>query len=341
MRVLVACVAESNAHFAARVETLLLSMRRLGGQLADAPVVVNVVGQADAEFTERVEKLGGRIRSVSRFLDDPRRIAGPSNKLRMLELAREEQFDVLLAVDCDVAFAGDPTGQIPRDVVAAAPPDIDPLTEAEWQRLFAALELEPGGRVLEATMGARVPEYFNSGVVCVPAEQCEELLARWALAVDELLALYRDRPDSVPEGRRYFLDQFALMKALRTGIPHRPLSSALNFPTHVRVSSPAALASEPAILHYHGELDEHGFLLAPRSQIARPAAERVNVERARALGLPYSGLGTRPARERLVRRREEWRTAVAAASWYESPPVRGARGAARWIRATSSRSRAR
>lgn len=334
MRVLVACVAESTPQFAARVETLLLSIRRLGGQLADAPCVVNVVGQPDAEFARRIEMLGGRVRCVSRFLDDPRPIAGPANKLRMLELVREERFDVLLAVDCDVAFAGDPTRCIPHDVVAAAAPDVDPLTDAYWQRLFAALDLDPGLRAMRTTTGSPIYEYFNSGVLTVPSFLCEPLLERWTRAVSELTALLRDRPDVIPETRHFFLDQFALMKALRSDIPHRQLESALNFPTHVPVSSSPALASEPLVLHYHAEIDEQGFLLEPLSPVARPAAQRVNVARAGALGLSYDGLRGRSRGERIARRAGALRDAMATRAWYESRTVRR-------IRATSSRSRGR
>ncbi len=301
-RVLLACVGEDTPPFHARIEDLVASARALGGALADAPVVVSTVGSADPAFERRLEALDAEVRVVERVLDDG---APHANKLRMLELASRGDFDILLAVDCDVAVAADPTPLVSSDAVAVVPADTDPLSERQWRRLLAGLDLDLRERTVNAsTTGRPMYPYFNSGVVAVPRELCADLLGSWREALERLERLWRRQPAVIPRAKRFFADQYALMAALQR-VPWLQASRELNFPTHVELEENTVSGLRPALLHYHGALDSLGFLLMPRSAVAAEAADRVNRERALRRGLSYPGLrrpAMRPATARILAR---------------------------------------
>jgi hypothetical protein len=298
-RMLLACVAEDRPKFHARVETLIGSARRLGGSLADSPMIVNMMQSADPAFVRRMEALGAEVRIVGRTDDG---YTAHSNKLRMLELDGRDDFDIMLAVDCDIAVADDPARLVSSDAVSVVPADMDPLSDVEWRDLLAALEIEPGVRSVRATTTGRpMYPYFNSGVVAVPRALCPDLLAAWNDALRDLRDIYERRPSVVPRKRRFFADQYALMAALRRGLPFVVAGPELNFATHVTLDDATVDGLRPALLHYHDEADDEGFLFQPRSIVARAAVERVNTSRAAALGLVYGGLRGRPRRSRAHR----------------------------------------
>jgi hypothetical protein len=303
-RLLLTCVAEDTPGFHARVETLVGSARRLGGSLAGRPIVVNMVDGADPAFVRRMEAAKAEVRVVPRVTDGGFAYA---NKLRMLELHERDDFDVLLAVDCDIAVAGDPASHVPDDAIGVVPADLDPFTDRQWRRIFDGLGSDPGPRSLRATASGRpIYPYFNSGVVAVPRRLCAELCTAWTQALRDVDDLWRRHPGTVPPGKRFYADQLALAVALWRGLPWTVASRELNFATHVPLHGPTVRGLRPVLLHYHTEVDERGFLLRPRCPVAEPAAERVNRSRAQALGLPYDGLERRPVSDRArraVRRR--------------------------------------
>lgn len=308
MRLLLSCVAEDRPEFHTRVETLVGSARRLGGSLSRSPVVINMLQSADPAFVRRVEALGAEVRVVSRFSDGH---TAHANKLRMLETHDHDDFDVLLAVDCDIAVADDPASLVSGDAITVVPADRDPLTEPQWRELLAGLAIEPGTRSVRATMtGHPMYPYFNSGVVAIPRGLCAELLAAWTHALSDLDGLRRRQPNVVPRTKRFFADQYALMAALRRGLPWTVASPELNFATHVALHGATVDGLHPALLHYHDEFDSEGFLFRPHSTAAKTAADRVNRSRAEAIGLSYRGLRMRPLHSqvnRAVRRLAESR----------------------------------
>lgn len=322
MRTLVSCVTEPRPAWLDRVEALALSLRAFGGSLAQAPLVVNVVGGIDGDRSARLEELGARVRVV-----EPVDERHPhTNKLRMLELHRELDFDVLLALDCDIVVAGDP-GHGRTDSVGVKPADVDPLAGRHWRRLFRALGIEPSGKpVVASTSGRSMYPYFNSGVLLVPRSLCGELERAWPARSAELSGLLQREPFLIPPPAHFYVDQLALSVALGD-LPWHALPVGFNFPTHLPVSRTVLAASPPpALLHYHGELDGAGFLLRPRCAAAAEAVERVNAARAQALGLSYERAGSRPrlARIRLATERRLWR-AAASRRLYHAEPIRRVR----------------
>lgn len=292
-RLLLSCLSEDRPEFHARVELLVGSARRLGGSLSASPIVVNMLASADPSFVRRLEALDAEVRVVER-------LGGPTahaNKLRMLAVEDRDDFDVLLAVDCDIAVAGDPAALVSTEAIGVVPADMDPLSERQWRRLFAGLALDCQERSLRANITARpLYPYFNSGVVAVPRELCAGLHAAWTQAVSDLEELWKRHPRTTPRSKRFFCDQYALMAALARGLPWVAASPALNFATHVELAEATVSGVEPVLLHYHAAVDADGFLLRPRSPVAESAAQWVNRNRAEALGLAYRGLRSAPNR---------------------------------------------
>lgn len=303
-RVLLTCVAEDNAGFRTRVETLVDSVSALGGPLAECPMVVNMVGSVDAAFASRMEAAGVEVRIVERVVHGG---VAHVNKLRMLELHERKDFDVLLAIDCDIVVARDPLPHLPTHAVGAVPADLDPFTESQWRGIFAGLETDPGPRsVVATTTGKPMYAYFNSGVIAVPRPMCADLFDGWMQALRDLDALWLREPGLIPRAKRFYTDQLGLSVALWRGLPHTPVTRELNFATHVPLHKPTVDGLRPVLLHYHAEVDDAGFLLRPRCPVAEPAAERVNRLRAQALDLPYTGLRARPLGDRARRFSQRW-----------------------------------
>ena len=128
--VLFSCVAGA-ARWIPRVEDLVFSVRRFGGSCSDAPFVVNFVGEIPDRAGRVLADLGADARTVEPIPGQP-----TANKLRMLDLHRSAEFEVLVALDCDTVVVADPRPQIPSSAIGAKPADSDPFTHRDWRRLY-------------------------------------------------------------------------------------------------------------------------------------------------------------------------------------------------------------
>jgi hypothetical protein len=291
-RFLLSCVSEDRSAYHTRVENLVGSARRLGGSLAGSPIVVNMVDSADPAFVRRMEALDAEVRVVPPISHGG---VAQANKLRMLEIHEREDFDILLAVDCDIAVAEDPTSHLCDNAISVVPADTDPFPDDQWRQIFAGLALERPERSERATTTGRpMYPYFNSGVIGVPRCLCADLLSAWMQALKDLDELWQRQPKMIPRRRRFFTEQLGLSVALWRGLPWSVASRELNFPTHVALHGPTVQGLRPALLHYHSEADDEGFLFRPRSPVAESATDRVNRSRAEAMNLVYERLRRRP-----------------------------------------------
>jgi hypothetical protein len=283
-RILFSCLSESDPEWLRGVTGLVSSLRRFGGSSSSDRFVVNYVDRVPAEAEEALSGLGAETRRVEGLRD-----RGPQNKLRMLDLHQDYDFDVLVALDCDTAVVEDPAPHIPGGAIGAKPVDRDPISRRDWRRLYGALPSAGWDA------GEGIPPCFNSGVLTVPRSLCEPLRREWLSAHDEVAAALGSDSRLIPRHLHFFSDQFSLALCLaRSGLDVDPLPPTMNFPTHVSVPDPAAGAGgEPIILHYHRAIDRRGFLYRPRSPLAAEAAERFNRARASDLGLDYPGLRSR------------------------------------------------
>jgi hypothetical protein len=289
-----ACVAERGDRWFARVRNLVLSIRRLGGRAAGAPIVAHFVEGVDDTHRRALEDLGADVEVVARV--DPE--YPYANKLRMFQTGPRPGTDCLVALDCDVAVVDDVTPFLSAESICVKPADCDFLTEAQWQAVFTDLGVaEPPRATVTTTFHQVTYPYFNSGVVIVPATLGSSLADRWLDCIHRLGLLRARRPDIGPLA--LYTDQVALACALAAGPdPVRLLPVGMNFPTHVRVHPAYVAEAFPVrVIHYHDNVDARGFLVPTTYRQANAAVDRFNRERSAALGVAYQGLGRASATE--------------------------------------------
>ena len=301
-------MSEVQPRWLRRVRDLVLSVRWFGGAYGDSRFVANFVGaEPPADYLAELGELGAEVRVVESV--DTR--FPLINKLRMLELDQETDFDVLVGLDCDLVVVDDFSAAVPASSIGAKPADYDLFSDREWRRLYETAGLRPPPKALRATSsGAAIGPYFNTGVVTVPKELCGELRRHWGDRHRELMALLARDPHSIrPDLHAYVWDQVAFALALATArLPWAALPVGMNFPCKVPVHRSALLDSpKPMILHHHGRVEQDGFLRRPRSPAAIDAAKRFNAVRAERLALPYAGLRRKPARTTKKRLRDRLR----------------------------------
>jgi hypothetical protein len=315
-RVLFSCVAENRPSWFRRVQNLVLSIREFGGHLAGAPIVVNLVEGADPRFARWLERAGAAVRVVDP-VDTVHRYA---NKLRMLELHEQAEFDVLVALDCDVVVLGDVTEFLATDTIGAKPVDCDMLTDSEWHRIFGTAEVRVPARTMVTTsFGQPTYRYVNSGVLLVPRDLCAPLRALWSRFLTRLRVVYDADPGL--SLRRKYNDQLALTCAIEAGgLPIRSVPVSMNFPTHIGVH-PAFLdqVEDVRVVHYHTGVDRRGFVVASRYPSVNRRLDRFNRRRAEILRIPYGRLPSPSFGERVRRR-------LAGQPWYHTAPVERVKG---------------
>jgi hypothetical protein len=297
-RLVVSCVAENRAEWHTLVYNLALSCMTTRSTY---PVrfVANFVDKVDLGARRRIEDLGGEVRVVA-CVDRRHRYL---NKLRMLELAATEDFEVLVALDCDTIVVRDLSPHVSLESVGAKPADVEILTPEQWRRLYSALGLSPPTAKYVATIsGAPMGPYFNSGVLLIPRRYCGLLLDAWTDMNERVLRVYRDHPGTVPRQSRVFLDQYSLACALAaTATPVRALPAELNYPAHLPVHPAARGDIEPVIAHYHRNITANGFLTRSCNDELNPYLHAFNVRRSAALGISYRRLPGLPPKERAGR----------------------------------------
>jgi hypothetical protein len=306
-------VAEAGDAWFREVSNLVLSVRRFGGALAEAPIVAMFVERVDPDHEAALGDQGVEVRVVDRF--DPRSPA--SNKLRMLELADTHRFDTLLAIDTDTLVMGDIAAFFSTSAIRVKPENHSPYSPAAWAGIYEALAVPPPSRsTVMTSTGELSSPYFNSGVVLVPRDRCGDLLEAWTKAVHDVLDLYDDHPELVPPPERHWTNQLALAVALAgAGLPVDPLPVGLNLSTTVRVHPMFRhQVVPPFVLHYHNEITSTGFVQRSRNGTLNPFIDAFNRARADAFGLQYTGLPRPPLARRVLRR-------VEGTVWYEHPAV--------------------
>jgi hypothetical protein len=324
-RVLFSCVSENEPTWFTKVHNLVLSIRSFGGSLAEAPVVVNFVDDVTPEYSEALEDMGASVRIVTPPAPEHRY----ANKLRMLELAEEFDFDVLVALDCDVIVVDDIAEFLPDGVVRGKPADCDFLSDGQWRRIFATLSLPvPDKTCVTTTFGQRTYPYLNSGVLLVPRDMCAKLFSLWVKFVFDLDKVYAMHSDIAL--RRKYNDQIALTCAVIAGdVPVQSLPVSMNFPTHIDVH-PAFVRRLTTVhlVHYHQALDELGFIRGSKYPAVNSCLDRFNRRRAEALNLSYQRLAP-PSLDARIRQE------LASSRWYHKDGVeRVKRGAKRILART-------
>lgn len=262
-------------------------------------MVAHFVAGVEPRFVEELKRLDVITRVV-----DPMPGAGPANKLRMFESEPEDDFDLLVALDCDVIVSRDFTDRLASAAIGVKPVDFDRLKQRDWRKLCAAAAIEAGEEEMlrATTTGRNTPPYFNSGVITVPRPLCAHLRGSWMHSYEWLRARLAEDPHLLPRHLHWFSEQISLALAIRAAaLPWEALPPEMNFPTHV---SGEPGGGDPYVLHYHGQIDREGFLIPPLHGPARAQAEQFNQERASYLGLEAPAVASPVRAPRFARRRQ-------------------------------------
>ncbi|MBS4222083.1 hypothetical protein [Lederbergia citrea] len=250
-KILISCVGENTDKFNFRVLTLFKTLKKYGGKLVEAKSIANFVQSVDPHVEKELQNIGVKVNIVEPFIQG----YPYANKLRMLEM--KEEYDVLLALDCDLVVAKDFSSEISSNFIQACTPYMDPLTIEEWENLFSHFNLKlPSERYELLGPNRETISYFNSGVVAIPKIYNDKLLTSWKKYIHALLKL-----DSLSKVRT-FTDQIALSLALADeGIPNKTFPIEMNFPIHNRIQSkfnPDKI--DPYIIHYHNRVTKKNLI---------------------------------------------------------------------------------
>jgi len=268
--VVIGCVAENHPRHLAQARRLVRSLRWFGGSLAGARMLVCVVDGIAPAAREELEREGAEVRTVERF--DTRN--GNANKLQLYPEALATGAEGILLLDCDTVFVADPLPLLVSGAVQAKIADVASVTHEVFLRLFRHYGLSLPSRRYRTTLdGQRSTLYCNTGMVFLTRELAREFVPVWRewnvriLAVLDLLG---------PCAHHCHQASFSLAMAAHP-VPFAAAPLALNFPLHLPRAAPALLAVDPAILHYHDEVDAAGCLLPsdyPRAQARIEALNR-------------------------------------------------------------------
>src|SRR6188472_800738 len=136
-KLLISCVGENDELYTAEVLLLFKTIKKFGGNVAaNAILVANFVKSIDPTIRQNLEDLGVKVRIV-----EPAEHAREttSNKIRMLEMDDDYDYDVLIALDCDTAIVRDFSSEINPQFFQALPSD---FWVPQWQKLFSYFNLE-------------------------------------------------------------------------------------------------------------------------------------------------------------------------------------------------------
>jgi hypothetical protein len=247
-KIIISCVGEDNEKYHFRVLTLFQTIKKYGGRLGDAMLIANFVGSVDENVKLTLNDLGVRVDVVKRF--DPR--SPHCNKLRMFEI--EEDYDVFVALDCDIAVVRDFSEVIKTDMIYAPFHPLQPLTLDQWKLMFRYFNLQ-------------IPQnerkvHYSSGVLTIPKRYVKKLRETWGKYA---VALLDDFFPAYPEigGHKFFTDQFAFALALsdlKMDVPH--LQTEMNYGTFF-TQQPKSIFDHihPYLLHYSFNVDEKNRLI--------------------------------------------------------------------------------
>lgn len=279
--VVIGCVAENAPRFLAQACRLVRSIRWFGGSLSGARVLVCVVEGVDPRVREDLEAHGAEVRIVPRF--DARNPF--ANKLQFFEAARGlsgapggpgvSSTDFFLLLDCDTVVVRDPLPLLRRGVFQAKIADLPTVTHEVFEEVFRHCNLPLPPRRHATTFG-RTPtiRYCNSGVIGIPADLAGELVPVWRQYNARLAAELEVLGPCATH-----CNQASLALALGAHpVPFREAPLALNFPLHLTYLEPPPemLSTDPAILHYHAQVDADGCLLPAPYPLAQARIEELN-----------------------------------------------------------------
>jgi hypothetical protein len=298
-RVLFSCVAENDAHWFRIAQNLVLSVRRTGGALAEAPFVVNVVGAVDPMW-HALRDWDVELRVVQRVMPE----RATFNKLRMFELAAEHDFDTLVVSDCDIVILGDISRYTSPAALGVVPAIRHRHSAEDWERVYADFGIAvPAARVVSTVSGELGHPYYNGGFLIARREMCEPVRDRWFTLGKEVFR--RCEADSGYLGKPPG-DQISLALTIADlGITVDQMPLNMNMSSRAPHFAPhyADDWGPPFVLHYHDHIGPDGFLLGSPQRRVSEQCDTFNRLRAEALGIRYRRINPKETKVAAFRRR--------------------------------------
>ncbi|MCY7870783.1 hypothetical protein MOB43_16140 [Bacillus spizizenii] len=201
-KLLITCVGENNKEFHFRVITLFRTIKTFGGNLANAKLLANFVDDIDKDIANTLDNLGVAVNVVKPYQKSLQRHC---NKIRMLEI--KEDYDVLVALDCDTAVTRDFISEISNNTFRRCDSLLDPLDLDEWKYLYNYFNLDM----------PRDPKkiHANSAVLFIPKKYVRSLREKWLHYANRITKsfFFNDQWTKIGQ-HKYYTDQFALSLAL-------------------------------------------------------------------------------------------------------------------------------
>ena len=264
------CVVDDHPRFHLDAVRWFVSLTELA-DVTPSDLVVHVVGDDRSDALDLLRSHGVTVDRVDCF--DVR--SPHCNKISgALRLAERPVEGMAVLCDTDIVVFEDPRRlALPPGTVGGKPVDA-PLPPLDVLRtVFAAAQVAepaavplPWGPAAETLAGNS-----NGGLYLVPGPLLPRVAAAWAARATWLL----DRLELLHEWSIY-VDQVAMALALAgEGIATEPLDARWNTPIHdpgrIPVDPPV-----PAIIHYHQDVDRHGFLRITGREAIDDRIRRVN-----------------------------------------------------------------
>ena len=264
-RILIASQCTSKEPYAKEIEYLFKSLNLHGGKLSNAQKIACFTEPAEPALVDRLTKLGVKVKTIEN-LDSRYPYA---NKIQMLRLDQEEDFDLLVTLDTDIVIANDFSIFVDEDSIKGKPVDSEPLGLENWKNIFKYFGMPvPSERYLTCfTMIETIP-WFNSGVLLIPRKFTSRLYENWKSFISKLMDVYYKLPEISENcstwGHKYaFTDQFALVLAIQDAkLPYHALPLEMNFPTHYNIHKnfkPDTI--NPFLILYHHRISKSGNIM--------------------------------------------------------------------------------
>ena len=250
------CVVDEHPRFHLDALRWYAALSDVAGVSPD-DLVVHSVGGSTSDILEFLRSEGVTVRGIDRFDDRSPHCNKISGALR---LAEDDAPGLTVLCDTDVVVLEDPRRlDVPHDVVAGKPVDAPVPPLEVLLRIFAAAGLsappavplpwEPDQRTLSGNN--------NGGLYLVPSPLLRRVATAWAHWATWLL----DQLELL-ENWAVYVDQVAMAMALTAeNVASVPLDVRWNTPIHDPTRIPAD-PPEPAVIHYHQELDRLGQIRA-------------------------------------------------------------------------------
>ncbi len=252
MRVLYSFVIDENPRFLAESRIYLRTILRAGVPARD------LVAQVTARSGRPGKDLAGSF--GVRAIDLP---LGPDgaycNKINQLFTRADDDFDVLIACDTDLAILRPLDEAVKADRVRAKRVDQEnpPLAVLERIREFLGVAQQPPLAAPGcAPAGKTYAMNCNGGVLMIPRQFVKPLGEAW-LEYATVLTEHRQLLEQWVNHIDQVSWAFAMLK-LR--LPFQELPVEYNFPTNIAKRVPRGAYSKPVVLHYHRALDKRGRL---------------------------------------------------------------------------------